>query len=85
MLVSLSLSYTSLHSPSNIVAVPKYVEGCPSPRALQVITRTSGRCLGVVGDLWVDAVRREVVSLDLEEKRQFGLSATRIANIPLGE
>lgn len=46
-----------------------------------VITRTSGRNLGKVGAMWVDPVKREVVSLDLDEKKTIG--STKIGNIPL--
>lgn len=35
----------------------------------QVITRSTGRDLGVVSCMWVDPNRGEVVSLDLEEKK----------------
>eukprot|EP00197_Chlamydomonas_leiostraca_P003896 CAMPEP_0202868690 /NCGR_PEP_ID=MMETSP1391-20130828/11016_1 /ASSEMBLY_ACC=CAM_ASM_000867 /TAXON_ID=1034604 /ORGANISM="Chlamydomonas leiostraca, Strain SAG 11-49" /LENGTH=527 /DNA_ID=CAMNT_0049548889 /DNA_START=201 /DNA_END=1784 /DNA_ORIENTATION=- len=47
----------------------------------QVITRTTGRNLGTIGNMWVDPVRYEVVSLDLEKKE--GVQSTRIANFPL--
>jgi hypothetical protein len=47
----------------------------------QVITRSTGRCLGVIGNLWVDPVRLLVVSLDLDDKR--GVGSTRVANFPL--
>ena len=35
----------------------------------QVITRSSGKSLGVVGGFWVDSNTRTVVSFDLEEKK----------------
>lgn len=38
----------------------------------QVITRSSGKSLGVVGSFWVDANSRTVVSFDLEEKKTVG-------------
>ena len=38
----------------------------------QVITRTTGRDLGVVTCMWVDPGRGEVVSLDLEDKKGGG-------------
>lgn len=47
----------------------------------QVITRTSGRNLGVISAMWVDPVRFEVVSLDLDDKK--GVGSTRICNFPL--
>ena len=58
----------------------------------QVITRTTGRDLGVVTCMWVDPGRGEVVSLDLEDKKGGGgvggaLSAVRsglVTNIGLG-
>ena len=48
----------------------------------QVITRTTGRSLGLVSAMWVDPARAEVVSLDLEERKGVG-SARVVANIPL--
>lgn len=47
----------------------------------QVITRTTGRNLGVISAMWVDPVRYEVVSLDLDDKK--GVGSMRIANFPL--
>lgn len=47
----------------------------------QVITRTTGRNLGTISCMWVDPVRYEVVSLDLERKE--GVQSTRVANFPL--
>lgn len=47
----------------------------------QVITRTTGRNLGTVSSMWVDPVRYEVVSLDIDDKK--GVGSTRVANIPL--
>lgn len=41
-----------------------------------VITRTTGRNLGTVSALWVDPVRYEVVSLDLDDKK--GMQSTRV-------
>lgn len=48
----------------------------------QVITRTTGKNLGVIGSAWFDPVRKELVSLDIEEKKAVGTS-NRIANFPL--
>ncbi|KAJ9516183.1 hypothetical protein QJQ45_024611 [Haematococcus lacustris] len=47
----------------------------------QVITRTTGRNLGVVGGLWVDPVRLQVLSVDLDDKK--GVGSKQIANFPL--
>ncbi len=47
----------------------------------QVITRTTGRNLGVISAMWVDPVQMQVVSLDLDDKK--GVGATRISNFPL--
>jgi sporulation protein YlmC with PRC-barrel domain len=47
----------------------------------QVITRSTGRNLGVISTLWVDPVRAEVVSLDLDDKK--GVGSTRLCNFPL--
>lgn len=46
-----------------------------------VITRTSGRNLGTVSEMWVDPVKKEVMSLDLDEKKS--LTSVKVANIPL--
>jgi sporulation protein YlmC with PRC-barrel domain len=48
---------------------------------LPVITRSAGKSLGNVMNMWVDPARREIVSLDLEDKKSG--TAPRIANIPL--
>jgi sporulation protein YlmC with PRC-barrel domain len=48
---------------------------------LPVITRSAGKSLGTVMNMWVDPARREIVSLDLEDKKSG--TAPRIANIPL--
>ncbi len=47
----------------------------------QVITRTTGRDLGVVSGMWVDPSTGEVVSMDLDDKK--GVGSMRIANIHL--
>mmetsp|Transcript_5540 Transcript_5540/g.9626 ORF Transcript_5540/g.9626 Transcript_5540/m.9626 type:complete len:599 (-) Transcript_5540:1232-3028(-) len=47
----------------------------------QVITRTTGRNLGVISGMWVDPVRYELVSLDLDDKK--GVGSTRVCNFPL--
>ena len=45
----------------------------------QVITRSTGRDLGVVASMWVDPNRGEVVSLDLEDKKSGGLAGSVLA------
>lgn len=56
----------------------------------QVITRTTGRDLGVVTCMWVDPSRGEVVSLDLEDKKGGGVGGALsvrsglVTNIGLG-
>ena len=42
----------------------------------QVITRSTGRDLGVISCMWVDPNRGEVVSLDLEDKKSGGLASS---------
>jgi hypothetical protein len=56
----------------------------------QVITRTSGRCLGTISGAWMDPGSGALVSFDLDERRQgsggggLGLSSpARAGNIPL--
>ena len=49
----------------------------------QVITRTTGRCLGIASYMWVDPSRGEVVSLDLDEKKGPVGGTSRVGNIPL--
>jgi hypothetical protein len=56
----------------------------------QVITRTSGRCLGTISGAWLDPAAGTLVSFDLDERKQGGSGALgglsappRAGNIPL--
>jgi hypothetical protein len=56
----------------------------------QVITRTSGRCLGSISGAWLDPAAGTLVSFDLDERRQGGSGGLgslstppRAGNIPL--
>jgi hypothetical protein len=56
----------------------------------QVITRTSGRCLGTISGAWLDPAGGTLVSFDLDERKQGGSGALgglssppRAGNIPL--
>lgn len=56
----------------------------------QVITRTSGRCLGTISGAWLDPAGGALVSFDLDERKQAGSGGLgglstppRAGNIPL--
>jgi sporulation protein YlmC with PRC-barrel domain len=46
-----------------------------------VITRTTGRNLGVISGMWVDPVRLVVVSLDVDDRK--GVGSKIVGNFPL--
>lgn len=73
----------------HLLLLHTHVTSAPQVLNKQVITRTSGRCLGCISGAWLDPAAGTLVSFDLDERRQasggLGSLSTppRAGNIPL--